>query len=883
MANVTPDIDSREDQDRAYAPDELQRREQAAPESIPGYDRSSDGLDDHPISAGDASGVEPDGAKIARDGENGAGGVGGANDINSSFTGKGKKSSLISKENAKKHGPVVGILLTLVGGTIGVAGLASPSFLLMQIKETLTGFADNATPALTLRTKFMLQMKANTVANGFQFSDADGKCNIRCKFGTMDNKLVKSFEALDWKVNPTENGSRIPGRTIIASLEAPDGTIIKSGQEFKEFMRSSKNLALLNRVINFRSSFYLNSIVKGLTNRLHTNKQAKVTGNNETEASESMKQSLGLDPDIDIGGDTPDATPDEEADRKLGTERSSDFKSKFKIGTGSVANIAGAVCGIYDVGRGMSLAVKAAKMSLYISVAFTVFNITDQIMAGDSPSPEAVNEVTSTLTSYSTNEMNADGTENSYNGMSFTDAKGYKSAAYLDNPGTLTPQEAVFAITSGTVGGFIGEALGWLGKSGSVQTAVIREMCSSSGQTVTMAGICAAEQVGGSAVPLFGNIVAAGACVVGNVAGGLLVSGVVGAAIGGIVSAVVSSELPDIANAKGGEWGDAAYSGTASFENMRFAAVGGSAATSSSAVSEYKMAVADETSQLTQIARLDAKETPFDVMNQYSFLGSLVRNLGVAEMANTSLSSKMSGALSLIPRSFGSIISPAGAAESDAAAYGMLYRDNCYDSGLASVGAACDAFGNPTYVMGEEELGADINTVLTYMENGQIDENGEPQKDSEYENYVEYCVERTIPIGESEIGITGDMFEAESWTEPEKYRWTVGERCLENDDMIKKFRTYTMDKAISDTIDNLYSNGTTGANTNTEDDAGPTEDQETESTEDTSTPDGSNTNGAESVFTPMLSPLNKMSSALFHNPYSNTSLIGAYRNGWYLV
>ena len=63
--------DEKEAQDSQYNPGEHHARElNAAHESIPGYNRANDGLDDHPISAGDARGVEPsDPASGLRDAE----------------------------------------------------------------------------------------------------------------------------------------------------------------------------------------------------------------------------------------------------------------------------------------------------------------------------------------------------------------------------------------------------------------------------------------------------------------------------------------------------------------------------------------------------------------------------------------------------------------------------------------------------------------------------------------------------------------------------------------------------------------------------------------------------------------------------------------------
>lgn len=61
---------------------------------------------------------------------------------------------------------------------------------------------------------------------------------------------------------------------------------------------------------------------------------------------------------------------------------------------------------------------------------------------------------------------------------------------------------------------------------------------------------------------------------------------------------------------------------------------------------------------------------------------------------------------------------------------------------------------------------------------------------NDYKNYLDYCANRTTPIGETSGSI-----------EDANYNWEVGVKCTENNEMMHMFRAYTMDKAINDTMD----------------------------------------------------------------------------------
>jgi hypothetical protein len=155
--------------------------------------------------------------------------------------------------------------------------------------------------------------------------------------------------------------------------------------------------------------------------------------------------------------------------------------------------------------------------------------------------------------------------------------------------------------------------------------------------------------------------------------------------------------------------------------------------------------------------------------------------------------SRLGSLLSIVPESFSSLTSTAGAqAVVNASNYGT-----CSDISLKNIGVDADEFCNPSYVMNDTELTMDPATNLDYMtSNDLIDINtGEPVQgtsaiQTDYNNYVEYCANRTAPLGQDDVSITDPS-----------YDWQLGIRCQDDNTEMDNFRVYTMDEEINNEMD----------------------------------------------------------------------------------
>ncbi len=272
-----------------------------------------------------------------------------------------------------------------------------------------------------------------------------------------------------------------------------------------------------------------------------------------------------------------------------------------------------------------------------------------------------------------------------------------------------------------------------------------------------------------------------------------------------------------------------------------------------------------------EVARYNARNKPFDIYNKYSFLGSIVRGLTPTYNSKTPLFSSLANGLSLIGTAIKRL---------DPSANAIYYlqpdpfnplRLNCPDPEYLAIGIMADTACNVRYSMGPQELAAQVDSVLDYMtqehpdlteenltelrermanaddemerENiarmlttaetanrmPQIDEKtGKAIPGSEYEKFLEYCVNRQDPWGRSGIAVTrvgltneqklerladkdgngnpvslndsGDPYQQflvgayPAITEGAKadQDWYSGKKCTEQSEMLTNFRAYTM-------------------------------------------------------------------------------------------
>jgi hypothetical protein len=281
--------------------------------------------------------------------------------------------------------------------------------------------------------------------------------------------------------------------------------------------------------------------------------------------------------------------------------------------------------------------------------------------------------------------------------------------------------------------------------------------------------------------------------------------------------------------------------------------------------------------EFEEVDRYNARNDPFNPYNQYSLVGSLARTITSNYDPNAPLLASLAGVFSLIPSSLSTL------ATHDANAFYYLQPrkldpnrlTKCKDAEFLAIGINADIGCNVRYSMSDAELGADPNSVIAYMmmphpeataknipelaarlavvdkgldpydlrdttrmlqeaiqgaASPQIDaQSGKPNKFTEYEKFMNYCVDRQDPWGRQGMAVRREALKEEDIEkrlkdkdpdgrpvdpdndsgDPNEQKvidaymsiteganadqdWYTGKKCLEDSNMLKNFRAYTM-------------------------------------------------------------------------------------------
>ena len=339
-------------------------------------------------------------------------------------------------------------------------------------------------------------------------------------------------------------------------------------------------------------------------------------------------------------------------------------------------------------------------------------------------------------------------------------------------------------------------------------------------------------------------------------------------------------------NTKGVAASDAIFAGTG--EILGDMAMSRGMMPSNAAYMTEYLALKDEVDkEYSEVARYNARQDPFDPYNKFSFLGSIVHGITPVYNDDAPLYSSVANAFSLVKDGLQHLNPSADAIYYLQPAPFNPLRLSCPDPEYIAIGIMADTACNVRYSFTRLELAAQVDTVLDYMtqshpdavsdgiseleerratadvESGAfadvtrqletaraasnqpyIDERtGKAMPGSEYEKYLDYCVNRQDPWGRSGVALhrdylpddvradrgtdkPDDSFEPASpqdkgypyeeiprgiaysaVTEGTKMDqdWYSGKKCTEQSEMLTNFRAYTMicsvDGSLSGGID----------------------------------------------------------------------------------
>lgn len=708
----------------------------------------------------------------------------------------------------KKRSPLVIVLLVLFGGGGMASVLLAPGLGIVHMKETLVNDLNDQLTALDKRMDHVFRSKLKSLTGVGICSEG---IKIRCQFTSMSDRQVNKFRKAGFVVD-TEPDKTAFGRNRIKAISFTSGgvtTTITDPQQMATARRQVPEVRkALNRVFNpafaGMSDKLANGVLKG---RFKTSKAPKITATNADEinkqvANEINKNKTSLedgqrvvyDEDskqysvVDENGQSTAISEEQAKQIEEGKSRMNAAAEAAKAGAKATSNILGGIgrallitgvadtaCVVYNTARGVAAAAKAIRAIQLAQFAMVFLNTADAIKAGDA-TPEAVAYVGDGLVATDINKqivdvLSEDGElmDNPYYGKGGFDSPGYKAAAYNDAV-ILTPRDQQYMVGGGLSGEMTNVISNITAIIGGSDTANITCKIIQHPFTRIAAGIVGIAIAWGS----FGTSTA----ILGGMSAALSFALPF---LESMMADMVAGTVVDAAT-KGVDAGNANFVGTSVILGGVAQARGAKPQTAPE-LEEYTAATNEVKSEYIAQAKYEAKDTPLDIMNQYSFLGSLART--VYPIA-TQAASGIAGFISSIPQL---LLSPFTKTATDvkALSYNPDRFNKCPDVSYAELGIAADIFCNVRYGFSAEEMAMDSEEVVKYMlANDYINDEGNAISGSDYDKFLTNCANRTDGWGEISDG---------------EGAGTNGSECMEVSAKYSNFRVYTMDRSINDAMD----------------------------------------------------------------------------------
>ena len=740
--------------------------------------------------------------------------------------GSGGKQPFTLKGVMRKKGPLALIATILFGGGGILAFLFTPALGLVNFKEMLMGDLNDQLSAYSLRSDAMLRTKIDQRTSGF----CSSSIKIRCQFSSMSSKQVERFRKAGFIIEEGDVRKNVFGRERIIRMQTPNGDVINNPQDLRNLSRDPAGRNLMLRAFNPAYMALSDGVANGTFRKLGLSKaswydpakgaresaRAVVSGERSGKIAaiqtDPDKGQYVVDPEskasppnnriyeADDQGRFNQAVADaERVAGPLNDRVNAEVPGKAVSGvlTGaikgaSIVGIADAACTTYNVARTVAAAAKTARALQLAQFSMMYLNTADSIRAGTAE-PEEVEFLATKLAEIDTTKEIIDETQtiteegspsavfanletspNPNYGKSGYDSAGYAMVARNEAP-RLTARELQYTVGGGLNGTF---------------SSVTSDIAATLGGPEGIRDTCGVVQSwwvrgAGLAIGAIAAIGTGGASLIISVGGSIAVAAALPfleASLIDILKGQVVSEDTDSVDA-----GNAIVAGGAVI-NGQIAQARGLKPLTLDGIQEYSTLAQEVKGDYIAAARYEAQAAPFDIMNQYSFLGSFARTLYVPA---TQMSSSVQGTFTAIPNilatSVSRILPKANALQAEV---NIDRFTQCTDAGYEELGIAADVFCNVRYGLSPQELQLDTIEVLDFMlQAGHIDGAGQPKSDA-YKEYLQYCVNREDGWGETGQEGTG--------AEQDKY---TGQICMEENATISNFRVYTLDKSIADAMD----------------------------------------------------------------------------------
>ena len=772
-------------------------------------------------------------------------------------------SRRLSKANLtallKRKGPLGLIITIFLGGSIGFGSLFGGALAPLAFVENVTDDLNDQLAAMDIRSDHMLRNRVSATDREAALKGCT-KLSIRCKFKTISAKQAERFKLSGIEIEPEKTS--FGGKRIVPKSYTFRGQKM-TAQEYAAALKPNGNRDLRiahKRALNMKflgvsdSSFVGRTLVRfGVSKKApelsgsHDERVSKLmnrTGINDVKeirfVAAKDKDGKEIAGQWQVEGDkgtpprtysTADKEKLEKSVTKIATAKPpSRLQSNLVKGV-SIVGYWDLACSIKNMIGGAAVAAKVANSYHLVQYAMPALSLANKLKAGDITMEDG--QVIGEFFAKTDDRKQIPDIEGSF----ATDGSGQVSPTsgdvkMIDNPNygknamdsplyqlsstgkysSTSITESQYSLGMGQnalLSGFAGFAdiLNTIGNVAGncdfVQNWAVRGIG-------LIVGVVAAIGTGGGSLAIQGAI-----------SGSLIVASLILESI--INNALTGAGIPEKMDEAPVERGAAAWSGMASVLGQS-AMNRGMIPANSEQITGYLSTQAKIKNDYIAVEREGAN--PLDINNQYSFLGSLARSALPYISGANSVGSTMGSVVSFTRNSFANIVNPASAYAAPIDSSRFKHCDDVAYTG-EPLKLEPDVQCNLRYYLPQADLEMDTDAVAVYMEkNGYVEEDTSsgvppgynppaPQQSqgfamdmlngiastfvsertyvNDYAKYLDYCAYRVLPFGETfqETGAIGAV----------EKEWLTGERCLKDDEMIRNFRIYTLDKTVSEAED----------------------------------------------------------------------------------
>lgn len=682
----------------------------------------------------------------------------------------------------RRKGALGGIIAMIIGGGGLLGVFFSPGFGVVHMQEVFSTDLDDISAGLEEHGihVFKGRINASPATKGY----CGSKVTVRCKFTSTSARQIRMMEKAGIKVECEGVCDRKVLRNRVTAYTLPDGTRITDPNQFAELMRKNPRAAgVMTKVFNARF-FGVSSKAAAKAFKIRgLDKSRKLTGGDKGKIGEALNKAVNAKNKaktvngISVTEETAEdgTTTYKDADGNTYDKSEVDTNGKFMAALDSVKSsrgFAGAVkgvgiigtadtaCTIYQTTRMVSLLAKSIRHQRLMVFALAFLSTASAIRAGTA-TPEEVAYVGDKLSEVDTREfVNTDDSgqplENPGYQQTATSSPIYRLAQYGDVPtkaglGTSASSFTVGGSGAGMLNDIYQGAKQAIGGSPKDVCGVVQHPLTRAGSILV--GVLSIA-TGAGAVKMVATV--AGGAVVTEIAMSFLMS-------------MITEQAEDIdldQTARYGDFAAAMFSGISGVYEASGRAVGARPRTA--ALSAYNQFKIESDARYEQMMIAEARSTPFDMSNQYAFLGRLVRQTGSLVSNGTTLFGQT---MSVLRGSLSSVTQPVQAKSDDPQRFEV-----CDDDDYIEYGIKADVMCNVRYGWTAESMNLDNTALVEYMyDSGYINDNAAEdadlsqvaKKDTIFAKYVEYCVDRIEPWGEQ-------------GGEDDTDDWVTGKNCIGN-------------------------------------------------------------------------------------------------------